>query len=374
MEENMKRQEDNDQPLTCPVDRQVLDRDQDIFPDEAAKRKILSFFIKCPSEGCEWTGELRNKKDHLASCLFKIVPCTNKSCAKNVRRKDLDVHVTFKCQWTKEKCDYCYVSRPKCQMKGHIGHCRKYPVACPNACGESVNREMIPNHTKNDCPLELISCPYEQIGCEIKVPRQEVESHLQSDMKPHLDLACVRLTETEVKLNYTEIELRETQEKLETRIAVWRIENFREILRKAKTRQTTRIERAPFYTNRTESYGYKLKVGICPNGYGSGKNTHLSMYVVVMKGEYDAILPWPFKKKVKFTLIDQQEDPFQHENVTENLNPANLDKFAARPSSEQNPGMGIPKFISHEELHSRRYLVDDTLFLHIEVGPSCSRS
>ena len=34
------------------------------------------------------------------------------------------------------------------------------------------------------------------------------------------------------------------------------------------------------------------------------KKTHLSVFMVLMKGEYDAILRWPFNKKVKFTLID----------------------------------------------------------------------
>ena len=35
---------------------------QDIFPDKSTERRILSLIIKCPSEGCEWTGELREKE------------------------------------------------------------------------------------------------------------------------------------------------------------------------------------------------------------------------------------------------------------------------------------------------------------------------
>ena len=35
---------------------------QDIFPDRATERKILSLCIKCSSTGCEWTGELREKE------------------------------------------------------------------------------------------------------------------------------------------------------------------------------------------------------------------------------------------------------------------------------------------------------------------------
>ena len=35
---------------------------QDIFPDRATERKILSLCIKCSSSGCDWTGELREKE------------------------------------------------------------------------------------------------------------------------------------------------------------------------------------------------------------------------------------------------------------------------------------------------------------------------
>ena len=35
---------------------------KDVFPDKATERKILSFAIECPIEGCDWTGELRNKE------------------------------------------------------------------------------------------------------------------------------------------------------------------------------------------------------------------------------------------------------------------------------------------------------------------------
>jgi len=34
-----------------------------------------------------------------------------------------------------------------------------------------------------------------------------------------------------------------------------------------------------------------------------------------MKGEYDVKLPWPFKMKVKFTVIDEQKDPVKQQNI-----------------------------------------------------------
>jgi len=31
-----------------------------------------------------------------------------------------------------------------------------------------------------------------------------------------------------------------------------------------------------------------------------GKGSHMSLFFVVMKGEYDALLPWPFRQKVRW--------------------------------------------------------------------------
>lgn len=48
----------------------------------------------------------------------------------------------------------------------------------------------------------------------------------------------------------------------------------------------------------TAKYGYKLCLRLYLNGDGTGKRTHLSLFIVIMRGEYDALLPWPFRNKV----------------------------------------------------------------------------
>ena len=211
-----------------------------------------------------------------------------------------------------------------------------------------------------------------------------MDSHLQSATRLHLYLACVKLTNTEAKLNDTEAKLNDTEaklndahmklnktevkleatrkvvEKLETRMFTWRINNFSEILRQAKI-GGKRTDSVPFYTDRTGSYGYKLKAGIYPNGF-SRMNDRLAVFFVVMKGEYDAILPWPFKNRMKVTLIDQQEDPAKRQNITEVL----IENSIPRLTIEVR---NCVLDISHKTLHSRRYLVDDTLFLQFEISP-----
>ena len=41
------------------------------------------------------------------------------------------------------------------------------------------------------------------------------------------------------------------------------------------------------------------------NGDGSGYKTHLSLFFVLMKGEYDALLRWPFDYKVSMILVGE---------------------------------------------------------------------
>lgn len=266
-------------------------------------------------------------------------------------------------------------------------------------------RSFLSKHGKNIKEVHLL----------FQLQRKQVESHLQSATSFHLELACVKLESTEVRLTKTEAKLDKTQVKLsnneeatrklieqfdilqrqfENKLAegqgnatedkivmvkteranfprefIWRITDFSEILREAKTEKNQMIESVPFYT---EHYGYRLKVKVYPNGHKSGKNTHLSVYIIVMKGEYDAILSWPFKKKVRFTLIDQQENPGERENVVMRVFPGHHLESSARPINENNKSRGHVEFISHDKLHSRRYLVDDTLFLQFEVGPLSS--
>ena len=219
--------------------------------------------------------------------------------------------------------------------------------------------------------------------------RQGVECHLPTATRIHLDLASVKLHHTEVTLKETQETIKNLKKELETLqkqfkeevsndkkdkvkekretcdfhlMFVWKIENFSG----AKAGKKGMVS-APFYT---ECYGYKLRVDMYPDGYAL-PNEYLSVYIHVMKGAYDAILPWPFNRIVKLTLIDQQEDPDKRENVSHEIIPDNHLNCYARPKVEENPGgHGKTKFISYKKLNSRRYIVDDTLFLQVEVGPT----
>ena len=156
---------------------------------------------------------------------------------------------------------------------------------------------------------------------------------------------------------------RVANDKREPPAFVWKINGKYKILREA--RRSPDVESEPFFSG---ANGYKLKVLMEPSGdlSRSGKNGYVSFYLVIMRGKYDAILPWPFRSTVTFRLIDQQENPDYREDVVKELDLSDDDSDSLpRPRAEENSGYGFPKFICHDKIRRRRYIVNDTAFLEV---------
>ena len=204
----------------------------------------------------------------------------------------------------------------------------------------------------------------------LQFKRNQLDQHLRSATQSHLELACRKIREQDKKIQNQNEDIGNTKEELKhfkthQNGYVWKISNFQQTLKKAKEGKGERINSAQFCT---APQGYKLYVGLYPNGHGIGKGTNLSVYVYILKGEYDAILPWPCTKEVIFTIIDQQENLVDRENIKKSVRfPKENTKISGRPTGLNN-GYGCPKLASHEELGTRKYVVDDTLFLRVDIS------
>ena len=92
----------------------------------------------------------------------------------------------------------------------------------------------------------------------------------------------------------------------------------------------------------------------------------MSIFLVVMRGKYDALLRWPFRQEVTFMLLDQ--DNVQH--VIDIFRPDPKSSSFQRPGRETNIASGCPMFCSLAELNNHAYVRDDTMFLKIIVDTS----
>ena len=144
---------------------------------------------------------------------------------------------------------------------------------------------------------------------------------------------------------------------------LWRISDYARKRNDAVTGQQVSFYSPCFFTSR---YGYKMCARIYLNGDGMGKGTHISIFFVVMRGKYDALLRWPFRQKVTFMLLDQ--DNVEH--MIDAFRPDPNSSSFQRPRRETNIASGCPMFCSLAELNNHAYVRDDAMFLKIIVDTS----
>ena len=153
---------------------------------------------------------------------------------------------------------------------------------------------------------------------------------------------------------------------------LWRINDYSKKLKAAQSDQIIECKSPPFYTHR---YGYKLQLSAFLNGNGSGLNSHMSLYIRVMAGDYDSLLEWPFSHDITFNILDQG-DPLssKRSHISVRFTPDPTWKNFQQPSldsaNDSTLGFGYPKFVSHKELKDNNYLKGNALFIKATVDTS----
>jgi TNF receptor-associated factor 2 len=122
----------------------------------------------------------------------------------------------------------------------------------------------------------------------------------------------------------------------------------------------TALYSPPFYS---AQYGYKMCAKLYLNGDGFGKGSHLSLFFVVMRGNYDALQIWPFQKTITMTLLDQGNG----DHMIDAFNSEPQSSSFQRPMSDMNIASGSPHFMPLDSLSDCQYIKDDVLFIQIKV-------
>ena len=142
--------------------------------DKFHGRRVSAIQVRCPRTpaGCEWVGEVGGVNQHTASCPKR--------------------------SW---KCQYCEFTSTYDVEREHIEQCTKHPVPCPNKCEVgTVPRCDIEKHC-TECPLEPVPCEFADVGCNIKVARQDLSRHMEESQQQHLlsaTLLNLRLTKAAI--------------------------------------------------------------------------------------------------------------------------------------------------------------------------------
>ena len=222
--------------------------------------------------------------------------------------------------------------------------------------------------------VEFFSGEIEKIKREQFSPQKFTGSELMpyngSDPMDYIRQVEEKTLEVERTLNILSVHHSELELQLQASLAsthngafLWRIPDMKRRIRDAKIGRITSIYSPPFYTGRN---GYKMCIRAYLNGDGSGEGTHLSIFFVLMKGEYDPLLQWPFDNKVSLVLVDQN----QKKHLVQTFKPNLQSSSFQRPKSDMNVASGCPEFAKLSVLDDPSYVKDDVMYIKAIVDTS----
>lgn len=318
-----------------------------------------------------------------------------------------------------------FVSNRKFSIKEHVDQCEFERFQC-KLCSVSLNSRFLYDEHLKICPKAKVFCPLKKLGCrdevrrnffrsfnflgnfQIQIERELLREHVVSSFVEHFQLISdafsssparieiekaneenetleqirteqktlralllkreQELTKSRVDLQLYKGEICQLKKELELTKSLmsddgtflWKIENVQQLILNAKnSAQPTCLTSPVFYTSR---YGYKLSMKIYLNGDKTCRNTHLSLYVTVMRGQYDSLLQWPFSYPITFCLYDRS--PHQ-DHVVHTLTPDLTSESFQQPTMDANKSGGIPQFCPLCKVFSKEfgYVNENTMFV-----------
>ena len=312
----------------------------------------------------------------------------------------------------------------------HLSVCPDHPVPCPNDCGSSPALKLLDNYLKEcpleviECAFSYAGCieklPRKDMPKHITQRLAihmslQATSHQREQQKLHHQISELKaLHEQEVvKLNLRITELQELYEQSQAELKMLNqkaqderlvgngnlnilrgemkktiSETKQEVSKQMKSDVAavhSHLGLVPFSVTMpgfqqkkmlvilwyspsfyTHPRGYKMCLRVDANGYGDGKKSHVSVFVCMMKGEYDKWLKWPFRGDFTIQLVNQVHVG-DGEDYVSILDVADDDDFGDQVLDGKQPGggWGFDEYIHHKNL-TPHYLKDDCLKLCIK--------
>ena len=324
------------------------------YPDRNSERLIMDLTVKCENHerGCEWTGELRNLKAHRQSCIHAFVPCPNQ-CGERLLRQKIPEHATKTCKKREYTCKDCGLQDTYSYITNeHFFLCPDAIIMCTHDdCWAKFKRSEKLEHAAV-CPKMIITCPYMTVGCTACVKREELEDHKRNNLEQHLSMAVQKMNELDQVMYGQQ---RELQRLGRHSNIVIRMGNFSEVENSHDWWYSPH-----FYTS---SCGYTLSISAAMVG------EYLSVYLCLVRGEYDDILTWPMRGTFIITLLNQLENNLHH-SATLNFDSADPTQSNMRVLAGRGRGYGFPYFIARPQLRcglspNCQYLRDNALYFSI---------
>ncbi|WAR30818.1 TRAF2-like protein [Mya arenaria] len=414
-----------------PSQRTII-KDAEIFPDNAIRRELFRLHVQCINVGCEWKGKYREFETHFPVCEFRLEACSHCNQPVRVLEMQFGDHQRSHSNIQCPACPPGSNPISKEEFQAHFNDCQhsgyvfaqlqrleQHVGSTEQDLGET-KRQLTDKFTEIEANIRQVaanappnsgfsgSLPpdlnldqkirqlFEQMAVSLNervdtktgtfegiantlhreleksitaIEKLDRHRRLESEKAEASQQKIKSLERTiaakDAKISELEMKLKDVEVSCYDGMFIWKVSDFSQKQQDAIQGRSISIYSNPFYTRK---FGYKMCGRLYPNGDGMGKGSHMSVFFVIMRGEYDALQPWPFKHRVTFCLLNQEGG-----NATvDSFRPDTTSSSFKRPTTNMNIASGCPLFIRLDTLTNptNGFLKDDTLFLKMIVDIS----
>ena len=335
-------------------------------------REVNALKIYCPNkpQGCDWQGELGQVEKHLnpeeksreKGCGFVMVDCKYK-CGSQFQRKTIARHEMEECPQRPMEVQMAQLMKKfdllTTESQAAIQAIKQESQAAIQAHKQESQAEM--QAIKQECQAEIQAIKQES-QAEIDAIKTEIKAKVETVQQEN---KVLREKGEAIEAEVLALKAENTKLKRQLEIhsppapvppfyfPVYNYSTLREL--------NNRILSPPFYSH---PGGYKMELEVFPNGFGSGHKTHLSVFVRILRGEYDDNLRWPFKGMVTIQMYDCKQEKYTRSFCLEF--DSELEKCMKKPvETRGNYSYGYLKFCLNDEVTKMYRDKDDFIRLRV---------
>jgi hypothetical protein len=180
-----------------------------------------------------------------------------------------------------------------------------------------------------DCPNTVIPCPFKDAGCDCKIQRHQLQTHLTDSVVEHQLKQQLKISQQQQMISKLQSENTELKQMLEETNLLYSVKRSRcgpdlfmlstcgrALLRVESNQSKTEFESTPFQAHYS---GYKPCFVV--DFSSETKPDHLLVYLKFSENHCHGLVTWPFELPHTITLVDQQDD---HSNICKTIEPDKL--------------------------------------------------
>ncbi|KAK3186612.1 hypothetical protein K4F52_004652 [Lecanicillium sp. MT-2017a] len=188
----------------CPIDREPLIWADCFSAARLIRTQLNSLVVKCPYHNRGCAKELRREvieKHATTECRYREYYCPDKDCTKKLSSKPTD----DVCHHRETTCSTCEQGIEEVDAELHLLHCSQSKTRC-ELCWDLVVRSQMDSHRQLECDGVEVGCPYQDVGCPIRLMRGQIPSHtLCCAFHPETPSGIIIRTQREVIQSYGDL-------------------------------------------------------------------------------------------------------------------------------------------------------------------------